>query len=560
MLNFFRNLIRLPKNLKEDEVRTGNILRNIVMIFFVLPVIIFALIPFFPNSSTILLRIGSSALLLIIILIFTLRRGQIHIASFIFIFGLLILAIFVNYHFGGVFNGTFVIIGTIIFLSGLLLGTKWAVITLFVLIIEEAVLGWAGINGMVKAQGEIVYPATNYIITFTSYVISLVIFQTSQSSLSKQLEISRVREQKIQALTENLELRIQQRTLELDKRSIQLEAASLIARTIAEIHGQKEILETIVEQITERFNFYHTGIFLVDTNKEFVILEAASSEGGKRMIKHGHKLAIGRQGIVGLAAYQKRPRIAQNVGTDAIFFNNPDLPETHSEMALPLLARNRLVGILDIQSKDDNAFSTEDVSTLQIMADQIALAIENARLLNESRSAIDELQTITTENISGTWKERLGQFRKGYTYSSSGISAISPASEENKNNDSKIDNSHIIKIPVALRGQRIGQLSLLRKFNESPWTEAEQEMADKIAIQVALAIENARLLEESQRRALREQTVNDLSSRFSRSLDVDTLLQNAVRELHLIPQVSEVSIYISPDEATENQNRNTEGK
>jgi GAF domain-containing protein len=559
MLNFFRNLTRLPKNLKEDEVRTGNILRNIVMISFAFPIIIFGLIIFFPNSSTILLRIGAGTLLLLVILIFTLRRGQIYISSLMLILGMLILAIVVNYHFGGSFGATFVTTGTIILLSGLLLGTRWATITLFVIIIEETVLGWAGMDGMIKTQAEILNPAINYIIAFSGYLVSLLIFQASQSNLSKQLEILRVREQKIQALTENLEQRIQQRTLELDKRSMQLEAASLIARTIAEIHGQKEILETIVQQITERFNFYHTGIFLVDINKEFVILEAASSEGGKKMIKHGHKLAIGRQGIVSLAAYQKRPRIAQNVGTETIFFNNPDLPETHSEMALPLLARNRLVGILDIQSKDDNAFSPEDVSTLQIMADQIALAIENARLLNESRSAIDELQTITTENITGTWKERLGQFRKGYTYSSSGISAISPTSEENKNNDSKTD-SHIIKIPVALRGQRIGQLSLLRKFNESPWTEAEQEMADKIAIQVALAIENARLLEESQRRALREQTVNDLSSRFSRSLDVDTLLQNAVRELHLIPQVSEVSIYISPDETTENQSINTEGK
>jgi GAF domain-containing protein len=333
----------------------------------------------------------------------------------------------------------------------------------------------------------------------------------------------------------------------------------LVTRAAAEIRGQKELLETIVQQISERFGFYHAGIFLTDINGEFILLEAASSEGGKKMIQHGHKLAIGRQGIVGFAAYQKRPRIAQDVGADAIFFNNPDLPETHSEMALPLLARNRLVGILDIQSEEHNAFSSEDISTLQIMTDQIALAIENARLLNESRSAIDELQIMTTENISGTWRERLGQLRKGYSYSSSGISAISPTEEDTINNDSKID-AHIIKIPVALRGQRIGQLSLIRKSNESPWTETEQEMADKIAIQVALAIENARLLEESQRRALREQNVNDLSSRFSRSLDVDTLLQNAVRELHRIPQVSEVSVYIAPNETIENQNRNTEVK
>lgn len=556
MLNFFRNLIKLPENLKEDDARTGNILQKIVMIAFVFPIVILALIIFIPNARPTLVPIELGALLLLGILVFMIRRGLIRLASIILILGMLIITTFTNYQSGGDFRATFVTTGTIILMSGLLLGSRWATVTLFVIIIEEIIIGWAGANGMIKAQNELPSPIINYIVAFTGYLISTLIFQASESSLSKQLKISRAREEKVLALTENLELKIQQRTLELDKRSMQLETASLIARTIAEIHGQKEILETIVLQITERFNFYHTGIFLVDTNREFIVLEAASSDGGKKMIKHGHKLAIGRQSIIGLAAYQKRPRIAQDAGTDTVFFNNPDLPETKSEMVLPLLARNRLVGILDIQSKEHNAFSTEDVSTLQIMADQIALAIENARLLNESRSAIDELQTMTTENISGTWKERLGQSRKGYVYSSAGVSAISPI-EENKKNDSKSDN-YTIKIPVALRGQRIGQLSLTRKSNESPWTEAEQEMADKIAIQVALAIENARLLEESQRRASREQTVNELSSRFSRSLDVDTLLQNAVRELHLIPRVAEVSIYISPDEVTQNHNRNTE--
>ena len=386
----------------------------------------------------------------------------------------------------------------------------------------------------------------------TAFTIVLIILNNFRKGVEQQRigELQKTN-QELLDIRAHLEERVTKRTNELNRRSTQLESASLVTRAAAEIRGQKALLETIVQQISERFGFYHTGIFLTDTNGEYILLEAASSDGGKLMIQRGHKLAIGRQGIVGFTAYQKRPRIAQNVGTDAIFFNNPDLPETHSEMALPLLARNRLVGVLDIQSKEHNAFSNEDISTLQIMADQIALTIENARLLNESRSAIDELQTITTENISGTWRERLAQTRKGYVYSSVGVSAISANSEDNKTSNIQME-GHNIKVPVALRGQRIGQLSLTRKINESPWTESEQEMADKIAIQIALAIENARLLEESQRRAQREQTVNDLSSRFSRSLDVDTLLQNAVRELHRIPQVSEVSVYIAPDETIEN--------
>jgi GAF domain-containing protein len=465
--------------------------------------------------------------------------------SFVLLGGLIILGTYISYLLGGEISSIVVIFVSVILLGGLLFGSRGALIVFLVFAGQQALLSWAGNEGSITRQ--IVRPGllADFLIVTIGYFVALLVFQLAYSSLSKQLEASRSSEKEARRLAEELDVRIRERTDELNKRSTQLEAAALVTRAAAEIRGQKELLETIVQQISERFGFYHAGIFLADANGEYITLEAASSDGGKKMLQHGHKLAIGRQGIVGFAAYQKRPRIAQDVGADANFFNNPELPETHSEMALPLLARNRLVGVLDIQSEEHNAFSSDDISTLEIMTDQIALAIENARLLSESRSAIDQLQTITTENIGGTWRERLGHLRKGYSFSSAGISAISPTEEGNSNHTPR--SGHTIKIPIALRGQRIGQLVLSRKSNESPWTEIEQEMADKIAIQVALAIENARLLEESQRRALREQTVNDLSSRFSRSLDVDTLLQNAVRELHRLPQVSEVSVYIAPE-------------
>jgi GAF domain-containing protein len=260
------------------------------------------------------------------------------------------------------------------------------------------------------------------------------------------------------------------------------------------------------------------------------------------MLARGHRLEIGRQGIVGFSAHQKRPRIAQDVGTDSAFFNNPDLPETHSEIALPLIVRNRVIGVLDIQSKDNNAFSPDEVYTLQTMADQIALAIENARLIEESRTSIQQLENLTAENTGSIWKHRLQEQVKGYFYTPLGITPLTSGGDENisKSEDKSIE------IPVNLRGKNIGIITLKRKPNEASWSEAEREMADRIASQIALAVENARLLEDSQRRALREQTVNEFSNRFSRSLDVDTLLQNAVRELHRLPQVAEVTVYVNP--------------
>ncbi len=156
--------------------------------------------------------------------------------------------------------------------------------------------------------------------------------------------------EKLSGLIYGLEQRVAERTESLMRKTDQLRAASDIARQTAEVQDLTSLLDMVASLVTEYFGFYHTGIFLMSETGQEVILQAASSEGGRRMIQRGHTLAVGRQGIVGYAAAQKKPRIAMDVGADAVFFNNPDLPMTRSEIALPLLIRDRVLGILDIQS------------------------------------------------------------------------------------------------------------------------------------------------------------------------------------------------------------------
>ncbi len=349
----------------------------------------------------------------------------------------------------------------------------------------------------------------------------------------------------LSSIRDSLEMRIQERTEEINRRSIQLEASAMVARTAAEFRNLEDVINHVVDQITDRFGYYHAGVFLAESSRQFVTLQAASSPGGKRMVERGHRLEVGRQGIVGYAAYQKKPRIAQDVGADAVFFNNPYLPETHSEIALPLVVQNRLIGVLDIQSKDINAFGQEDVYTLQTMADQVALAIENARLLAESQSALDELQRITSRGTLMAWKEKFSHEERSYTYNAFGLA------KSNKDISKEPASEHNLKIPIRLRGYQVGTLLLKRKEAEEQWSSKEQELAEKVADQVALAIDNARLLDDSQRRAKREETINEFTSRFNRSLNVDTLLQNAARELHSLPQVIEVSVLLKPSEITQ---------
>jgi GAF domain-containing protein len=330
-----------------------------------------------------------------------------------------------------------------------------------------------------------------------------------------------------------LEQRVQERTAGLTRKTEQLRATSYIARRAAEVQDLSSLLDTVANLVTDQFGFYHTGLFLINESGDEAVLQAASSEGGHRMIERGHSLLVGKEGIVGYVAEQKKPRIAVDVGTDAVFFNNSDLPMTRSEIAIPLLSRDRVLGVLDIQSDKPQAFNIEDLDVLQTLADQVAVAIENARLLDESQAALSQLEALTAIRTREAWSQKLHGKSRVFTYTPLGLRAERHSSP----------GANSITIPVMLRGQKIGTISLARRGNATI-TKNHEELISEVAGQTGLAIDNIRLLEEATQRARQEQIVGKLAGRFSQSLDIDTLLQTAVRELAQLPDVAEVSVFI----------------
>ena len=333
-----------------------------------------------------------------------------------------------------------------------------------------------------------------------------------------------------------LEQRTEEQSAGLALRTEQLRASSYIARKTAEVQDLAALLDTFAKLITEQFGFYHTGIFLLNETGDQAVLQAASSEGGQRMIERGHALSVGTQGIVGYVAAQRRPRIALDVGTDAVFFNNPDLPMTRSELALPLLIRNRILGVLDIQSDKPQAFNVDDIDVLQTLSDQIAIAIENARLIDETQAALVQLEALTSVRTREAWSKKLWERSRVFTYTPLGLRAEKLFKYDDK----------AVTAPIMLRGQKIGSVSIARK-GDSTWSKLDRDLIEEVASQVGLAIDNIRLLEEATLRAKQEQTIGKLAARFSQSLDLDTLLQTAARELGQLPDVSEVSVVIGQE-------------
>ena len=333
-----------------------------------------------------------------------------------------------------------------------------------------------------------------------------------------------------------LEERVEERTAVLRQRTEQLRATSYIARKTAELQELEPLLTTVAKLVSDQFGFYHAGIFLLNSAGNQAILQAASSEGGQRMLEQGHALPVGTQNLVGYVVTQKKPRIAMDVGEDAVFFNNPDLPMTRSQVALPLLVRDKVLGVLDIQSDKPQAFSSDDIDTLQTLADQIAIAIENARLMDETQSAMTQLEALTSLRTREAWSQKLQDGNRVFTFTPLGLRAekvVQPA-------------QRTVSVPIILRGQKIGTISIARK-GEATWSQADRAMIEEVAAQVGLAVDNIRLLEEATQRARQEQTIGKLAARFSQSLDLDTLLQTAARELGQLPDVSEISVFVSQD-------------
>lgn len=244
------------------------------------------------------------------------------------------------------------------------------------------------------------------------------------------------------------------------------------------------------------------------------------------MLERGHQLRVGGQSIVGTVAASRRPRIALDVGEDAVFFSNPDLPETHSEMALPLSVRGRLIGVLDIQATKRWAFSQDDIVVLQTLADQIALAIENARLYTESQQAIKQLEASVLEGARTGWQEYTRRKKHAYVYTPLGVQAASATLDDTgERSENRLD------VPIVLRGQRIGKISMKRAGAETKWDENEQNMAIEVATQIGLAIENARLIEEQQRLAARERQISAIVNEIRKSSSTERVLQQTAREL-----------------------------
>ncbi|MFN8433787.1 MAG: cache domain-containing protein [Anaerolineales bacterium] len=351
----------------------------------------------------------------------------------------------------------------------------------------------------------------------------------------------------VKDLVASLEKRVYERTIELqqasqegEKRGKQYEAIAKVAQAISTQKNLQELLPQVTNVISEQFGFYHVGIFLNDALNKYAVLVAANSAGGKRMLNRGHQLKVGAQGIVGYATGMKRPRIALNVGDDSVYFNNPDLPDTRSEVALPLMESGNILGALDVQSTEPNAFSEKDLEVLSILAELVSIAIENAKLYEKMDRSLAEAEAASRQFFRENWNRLAEEYRiAGYRYTAGGATSLSTAQNESPN--SVPSDRRQVQVPIIMRGQEIGELSVVIPKDEN--IKADQmDLIKAVADRVAVIAENARLFDETTRRAERERLVTDISTKIRSTNDPQVMIETAINELREALKVSRIEI------------------
>ena len=352
------------------------------------------------------------------------------------------------------------------------------------------------------------------------------------------------RENELRSVQATLEQRVELRTQELfianqraEKRAGQLQDIAEIARTAISIRNMDQLMPLLAQLISEQFGFYHVGIYLIDELNQYVILRASNSGGGSHLLQRGYRLKVGDKNIVGHVARDGQARIASNIG-DELLLVEADLPETRSEMALPLKSGDQVIGVVDIHSIELNAFSQDELTPLSILADQIAIAIQNAILYERSQRALREAEAVSSQASTQAWKGYTETIQtKGYRYN--GIRP-EPLKESFRSNDE----NGVLLHPVQLRGQTIGRLELKASNPSRQWTEDELAILEATAERVAIALEGARLLEDAQKRAARESFLSDMAAKLGTSFKLDSILRDTVEELGQTLKGSTVSFQL----------------
>ncbi len=358
----------------------------------------------------------------------------------------------------------------------------------------------------------------------------------------------------VRELVTGLENQVAERTRHLERRARYLEATSAVARGATSILDLETLLSDIVNLVGQQFGFYHVALFLFSADNDWIELRAASSEGGRRLLARGYRLQADDPGLVGGVARTGESRLTLDIeGTAPVFFRDVDISETRSELVLPLHARERVIGVLDVHSRESEAFDPEDVIALQSLADQVAVAISNAYLFTQAESSAEAERRARGEAELDAWQSYLHS-RMDLAFRSTPRGTVSvpdlwypemvQAIRTAKAVQDTEDGTRFA-VPIQVAGQVIGVIEGRKSQATGPWTSDDIALMDTLSAQLNAAVERARLYHETQRSAARERAIADVTSRMREPLELEDVLKAAVSEIRQALDMDELAVRLT---------------
>ena len=593
MRTWIRRLLAAPVfEGDDDKTRVANLLNTLLLASLVTSLVtgIVAPLPF----AQPLIAVGVAGLLFLLSMVslILMRFGLVRVASVFFLTGLWIvfgILMFLSDGVNSPFVMTYVTLTTV---AGLLLGGWAAIVVAELSVLASLVLFYAKTIDLLPAPVLHMGPGPSWINLTANLIVTVAVLYLATRALNEALRRARRSAAQLDEQRELLEETVAKRTRDLEQRAFQLATAAEVGRAAASILDLDSLSHQVVDLVRSRFDLYYTALFLLNDTGSHAVLEAGSGEAGRIMKDQGHSLEVGGLSMVGTACAHREARIALDVGEEPVRFDNPLLPETRSEMALPLVVGDRVLGALDAQSTKSAAFSEEDVTVLQLVADQVAVAVDNALKFSEEGEVLEATSplfrisrrlasAVTTDDIVqaildsvaeteadgcavarlrlspdgqvesarflGNWDRRgAPQFPIGVTFPASAwpvsleriatfwtIEDITQADtdwDDMRQFLSRFGGRGFVNIPLQAAGRVIGFVSIHR-YEAGPFSPVSIRLYETLVDQAAVALEGARLLEEAQRRATREQTLSRVSARMHETLDTDTVLRTAVEEI-----------------------------
>lgn len=459
------------------------------------------------------------------------RKGRVKLAAYIPV-TVVFLAMAASFFQVGVGHISTIGIAMVIVAAGILIGAGAASFFVILGIALYIFSGWAQINGLITT---VFLPSETIIIDAIGMGLGLfvlVIFNwISSRELKRSLQLERDLTSRLQVQSRELEEQVLQRTQSLERKASQLETTSEIAKLSSEMVDPQVLMFHAVDLIQSRFNYYHASIFMLDETGNWANLVASTGEVGRRLLAQHFRLAVGSASIIGWVTANRILRVSQDVEEDPFYFKIPLLTDTRSELAVPLIIGGRLLGVLDIQSTKTDAFTEDDIRTIRAIADELALAVDSARLLRETQQQLEQFQSSFRDLARQSWR-RLSRsglettIRVGGLPDQEGIgiddfSTLDIAAL--KMGTAISEDEREIAIPVHMRGEHIATIGARKTGEHERWSEDEIALIESVSGQVGLALESARQYTEEHRRVSELEVVNRVSQAVSQHLRLDSL-------------------------------------